>query len=83
MKQTGTVYTVAELDGSEKDVQKDAANIVKTWNVLEAMVIVSMAVCTVILDTDANKVLCEPSRKKTQNLGFRPVPTPTGLYNHR
>ena len=66
MKKTDIVFTVVELDGLEKDVRKDAASIVKTRNVIETVVRVSMAVCKVIMDTDVNKVLYDQSRKKTK-----------------
>ena len=29
------------------------------------------------------KMINEPEHEKTNNLGFRPVPTQTGLYSHR
>ena len=70
MKKTDIVFAVVELDGLEKDVRKDAASIVKTRNVIETVVRVSMAVCKVIMDTDANKVLYDQSRKKTNNLDW-------------
>ena len=42
MKKMDIVFMIVDLDGLEKNVQKSAANIVKTLNAIETMVHASM-----------------------------------------